>query len=89
MRKRVISTLLAMATTAGLFAGNVSAVYAEGKSSGVTVQGLTGLKKTDGVNWETVKAIGFLYPNILDTLSNIFSGSSKRIKTSMLMHWQR
>ena len=55
----------------------------------VTVQGLTGLKKTDGVNWETVKAIGFLYPNILDTLSNIFSGSSKRIKTSMLMHWQR
>lgn len=25
MRKRVISTLLAMATTAGLFAGNVSA----------------------------------------------------------------
>lgn len=35
----------------------------------VTVQGLTGLKKTDGVNWETVKAIGFLYPNILDTLS--------------------
>lgn len=34
MRKRVISTLLAMATTAGLFAGNVSAVYAEGKSSG-------------------------------------------------------
>ena len=29
MRKRVISTLLAMATTAGLFAGNVSAVYAE------------------------------------------------------------
>lgn len=26
----------------------------------VTVQGLTGLKKTDGVNWETVKAIGFL-----------------------------
>ena len=22
-------------------------------------------------------------------LSNIFSGSSKRIKTSMLMHWQR
>ena len=55
----------------------------------VTVQGLTGFKKTDGVNWETVKAIGFLYPNILDTLSNIFSGSSKRIKTSMLMHWQR
>ena len=55
----------------------------------VTVQGLTGLKKTDGVNWETVKVIGFLYPNILDTLSNIFSGSSKRIKTSMLMHWQR
>ena len=42
----------------------------------VTVQGLTGLKKTDGVNWETAKAIGFLYPNILDTLSNIFSGSS-------------
>ena len=35
----------------------------------VTVQGLTGLKKTDGVNWETVKAIGFLYPNILYTLS--------------------
>lgn len=34
MRKRVISTLLVMATTAGLFAGNVSAVYAEGKSSG-------------------------------------------------------
>ena len=34
----------------------------------------------------TVKAIGFLYPNILDTLSNIFVGSSKRIKTSMLMH---
>ena len=29
MRKRVISTLLAMATTAGLFAGNVSAVYAD------------------------------------------------------------
>ena len=55
----------------------------------VTVQGLTGLKKTDGVNWETAKAIGFLYPNILDTLSNIFSGSSKRIKTSMLMHLQR
>jgi len=47
------------------------------------------IKKTDGVNWETVKAIGFLYPNILDTLSNIFSGSSKRIKTSMLMHRQR
>ena len=41
----------------------------------VTVQGLTGLKKTDGVNWETVKVIGFLYPNILDTLSNIFSGA--------------
>ena len=41
----------------------------------VTVQGLTGLKKTDGVNWETAKAIGFLYPNILDTLSNIFSGA--------------
>ena len=59
------------------------------QSVGVTVQGLTGLKKTDGVNWETAKAIGFLYPNILDTLSNIFSGSSKRIKTSMLMHWQR
>ena len=56
------------------------------KKDCVTVQGLTGLKKTDGVNWETVKAIGFLYPNILDTLSNIFSGSSKRIKTSMLMH---
>ena len=37
----------------------------------------------------TVKAIGFLYPNILDTLSNIFAGSSRRIKTSMLMHWQR
>ena len=35
----------------------------------VTVQGLTGLKKTDGVNWETAKAIGFLYPNIMDTLS--------------------
>lgn len=32
----------------------------------VTVQGLTGLKKTDGVNWETAKAIGFLYPNILE-----------------------
>ena len=31
----------------------------------------------------------FLYPNILDTLSNIFSGSSKRIKISMLMHLQR
>ena len=31
----------------------------------------------------TVKAIGFLYPNILDTLSNIFVGSSRRIKTSM------
>ena len=29
----------------------------------------------DGVNWETAKAIGFLYPNILDTLSNIFSGA--------------
>ena len=55
----------------------------------VTVQGLTGLKKTDGVNWETAKAIGFLYPNILDTLSYIFAGSSRRIKTSMLMHWQR
>ena len=41
----------------------------------VTVQGLTVLKKTDGVNWETAKAIGFLYPNILDTLSNIFSGA--------------
>ena len=52
----------------------------------VTVQGLTGLKKTDGVNWETAKAIGFLYPNILDTLSYIFAGSSRRIKTSMLMH---
>ena len=52
----------------------------------VTVQGLTGLKKTDGVNWETAKAIGFLYPNILDTLSNIFSGSSSHIKISMLMH---
>ena len=52
----------------------------------VTVQGLTELKKTDGVNWETAKAIGFLYPNILDTLSNIFAGSSRRIKTSMLMH---
>ena len=37
----------------------------------------------------TVKAIGFLYPNILDTLSYIFAGSSRRIKTSMLMHWQR
>ena len=59
------------------------------KPNTVTVQGLTGLKKTDGVNWETVKAIGFLYPNIPDTLSNILSGSSKRIKTSMLMHWQR
>lgn len=34
MRKRVISTLLVMATTAGLFAGNVSAVYAEEQSSG-------------------------------------------------------
>ena len=55
----------------------------------VTVQGLTELKKTDGVNWETAKAIGFLYPNILDTLSYIFAGSSRRIKTSMLMHWQR
>ena len=44
-------------------------------SATVTVQGLTGLKKTDGVNWETAKAIGFLYPNILDTLSNIFSGA--------------
>lgn len=42
----------------------------------VTVQGLTGLKKTDGVNWETAKAIGFLYPNILDTLSYIFAGMS-------------
>ena len=52
----------------------------------VTVQGLTELKKTNGVNWETAKAIGFLYPNILDTLSNIFAGSSRRIKTSMLMH---
>ena len=39
------------------------------KKDCVTVQGLTGLKKTDGVNWKTVKAIGFLYPNILDTLS--------------------
>ena len=37
----------------------------------------------------TVKAIGFLYPNILDTLSYILAGSSRRIKTSMLMHWQR
>ena len=46
MRKRVISTLLAMATTAGLFAGNVSAVYAEG----VTVQRLAGHEKTDGVD---------------------------------------
>ena len=55
----------------------------------VTVQRLTGLKKIDGVNWETAKAIDFLYPNILDTLSNIFADSSKRIKTSMLMHWQR
>ena len=55
----------------------------------ITVQGLTELKKTDGVNWETAKAIGFLYPNILDTLSYIFAGSSRRIKTSMLMHWQR
>ena len=34
MRKRVISTLLVMATTAGLFSGNVSAVYAEEQSSG-------------------------------------------------------
>ena len=51
-----------------------------------------------GVSWTwenrwcrliTVKAIGFLYPNILDTLSYIFAGSSRRIKTSMLMHWQR
>ena len=65
-------------------------IFAEARTlEYVTVQGLTGLKKTDGVNWETVKAIGFLYLNILDTLSNIFSGSSKRIKTSMLMHWQR
>ena len=51
-----------------------------------------------GVSWTwenrwcrliTVKAIGFFYPNILDTLSYIFAGSSRRIKTSMLMHWQR
>ena len=34
----------------------------------------------------TVKGIGFLYPNILGTLSNIFSGSSSHIKISMLMH---
>lgn len=52
----------------------------------VTVHGLTCDNKTDGIDYNQVKAIGFLYPKILDTLSNIFAGSSRRIKTSMLMH---
>ncbi|MDD5803278.1 ABC transporter substrate-binding protein [Blautia sp. HCP3S3_H10_1] len=34
MKKKAISTLLAMVMTAGLFAGNASAAYAEGQSSG-------------------------------------------------------
>ena len=46
----------------------------------VTVQRLTGLKKSDGVNWETAKAIDFLYPNILDTLLNADKHPSFAVK---------
>lgn len=75
-RFMITAAMASMLMTTATAYGKVENVMAAASSTTKTTE-----KKAS-----KVRAIGLLYPNILDTLSNIFAGSSRRIKTSMLMH---